>query len=109
MAVTLPKNFSEVKRHLQEPLIRNSFFIMASSLAAAGFGFFLGGLYGFCHTLNRSAAFSPSAGLKRILLCVFVMLAGGYLIAASFYTQGSPRCTDYEDEQKARKNAEECF
>jgi len=40
MAVTLPKNFSEVKRHLQEPLIRNSFFIMASSLAAAGFGFF---------------------------------------------------------------------
>ncbi|MDV4343459.1 oligosaccharide flippase family protein [Methanoculleus sp. YWC-01] len=40
MAVALPKNFSEVRRHLQEPLIRNSFFIMASSFAAAGFGFF---------------------------------------------------------------------
>mgnify|MGYP000953364595 CR=1 FL=1 len=40
MAVALPKNFSEVRQHLQEPLIRNSFFIMASSFAAAGFGFF---------------------------------------------------------------------
>lgn len=40
MAVTLPKNFSEVRQHLQEPLIRNSFFIMASSFVAAGFGFF---------------------------------------------------------------------
>ena len=40
MAVTLPRNFSEIRQHLQEPLIRNSFFIMASSLAAAGFGFF---------------------------------------------------------------------
>ncbi len=40
MAVALPKNFSEVRRHLQEPLIRNSFFIMASSFIAAGFGFF---------------------------------------------------------------------
>src|SRR5690554_2897336 len=40
MAVALPKNFSEVRHHLQEPLIRNSFFIMASSLVAAGFGFF---------------------------------------------------------------------
>ncbi|PKL62078.1 MAG: polysaccharide biosynthesis protein [Methanomicrobiales archaeon HGW-Methanomicrobiales-2] len=40
MAVALPKNFSEVRRHLQEPLIRNSFFIMASSFVAAGFGFF---------------------------------------------------------------------
>lgn len=40
MAVALPKNFSEVRRHLQQPLIRNSFFIMASSFVAAGFGFF---------------------------------------------------------------------
>ncbi len=40
MAVALPKNFSDVRQQLQEPLIRNSFFIMASSLAAAGFGFF---------------------------------------------------------------------
>ncbi|WP_292520024.1 oligosaccharide flippase family protein [Methanoculleus sp.] len=40
MAVALPKNFSEVRLHLQEPLLRNSFFIMASSLVAAGFGFF---------------------------------------------------------------------
>ncbi|NLZ30185.1 MAG: oligosaccharide flippase family protein, partial [Methanomicrobiales archaeon] len=40
MAVALPKNFSEIRQHLQEPLIRNSFFIMASSLVAAGFGFF---------------------------------------------------------------------
>ena len=40
MAVTLPKNFSEVRQHLREPLIRNSFFIMASSFVAAGFGFF---------------------------------------------------------------------
>ena len=40
MAVAFPKNFSDVRQQLQEPLIRNSFFIMASSLAAAGFGFF---------------------------------------------------------------------
>ena len=40
MAVALPKNFSEVRQHLKEPLIRNSFFIMASSFVAAGFGFF---------------------------------------------------------------------
>lgn len=40
MAVALPKNFSEIRQHLQEPLIRNSFFIMASSFVAAGFGFF---------------------------------------------------------------------
>jgi len=40
MAVALPKNFSEVRQQLQEPLIRNSFFIMASSFVAAGFGFF---------------------------------------------------------------------
>ena len=40
MAVALPKNFSEVRQHLEQPLIRNSFFIMASSFAAAGFGFF---------------------------------------------------------------------
>ncbi|MDV2481654.1 polysaccharide biosynthesis protein [Methanoculleus sp. Wushi-C6] len=40
MAVALPKNFSEVRRQFQEPLIRNSFFIMASSFVAAGFGFF---------------------------------------------------------------------
>ncbi|WP_292730574.1 lipopolysaccharide biosynthesis protein [Methanoculleus sp.] len=40
MAVALPKNFSEVRQHLQEPLIRNSFYIMASSFVAAGFGFF---------------------------------------------------------------------
>ena len=40
MAVAFPKNFSEVRQHLQEPLIRNSFFIMASSFVAAGFGFF---------------------------------------------------------------------
>ena len=40
MAVAFPKNFSEVRQHLEQPLIRNSFFIMASSFAAAGFGFF---------------------------------------------------------------------
>ena len=40
MAVALPKNFSEVRQHLKQPLIRNSFFIMASSFVAAGFGFF---------------------------------------------------------------------
>lgn len=40
MAVALPRNFSEVRQQLQEPLIRNSFFIMASSFVAAGFGFF---------------------------------------------------------------------
>lgn len=40
MAVALPKNFSEIRQHLKEPLIRNSFFIMASSFVAAGFGFF---------------------------------------------------------------------
>lgn len=40
MAVALPKNFSEVRQHLEQPLIRNSFFIMASSFVAAGFGFF---------------------------------------------------------------------
>jgi hypothetical protein len=40
MAVALPKNFSEVRQQFQEPLIRNSFFIMASSFVAAGFGFF---------------------------------------------------------------------
>ncbi|MFA7197891.1 MAG: oligosaccharide flippase family protein [Methanoculleus sp.] len=40
MVVALPKNFSEVRQQLQEPLIRNSFFIMASSFVAAGFGFF---------------------------------------------------------------------
>lgn len=40
MAVALPKNFSEIRKHLKEPLIRNSFFIMASSFIAAGFGFF---------------------------------------------------------------------
>jgi O-antigen/teichoic acid export membrane protein len=40
MAVAFPRNFSGVREQLQEPLIRNSFFIMASSLVAAGFGFF---------------------------------------------------------------------
>lgn len=40
MAVAFPKNFSEVRQRLREPLIRNSFFIMASSFIAAGFGFF---------------------------------------------------------------------
>ncbi len=40
MAVALPKNFSEVRQHLEQPLIRNSFFIMTSSFVAAGFGFF---------------------------------------------------------------------
>ena len=40
MAVALPKNFSKVRQQFREPLIRNSFFIMASSFVAAGFGFF---------------------------------------------------------------------
>jgi O-antigen/teichoic acid export membrane protein len=40
MAVAFPRSFSEVRQHLKEPLIRNSFFIMASSFVAAGFGFF---------------------------------------------------------------------
>ncbi|NQS74707.1 MAG: oligosaccharide flippase family protein [Methanoculleus sp.] len=40
MATALPKNVSTIRQHLKEPLIRNSFFIMASSFIAAGFGFF---------------------------------------------------------------------
>lgn len=40
MAATLPGSFSKIRQHLREPLIRNSFFIMASSFVAAGFGFF---------------------------------------------------------------------
>jgi O-antigen/teichoic acid export membrane protein len=40
MAVTLPRNFSDVRKQLKEPLLKNSFFIMMTSFAGAGFGFF---------------------------------------------------------------------
>ena len=48
----------------------------------AGLGIFLGGFYGFGHTLSQSRSFSPGAGAKRVSLYAVIMLAGCYLIAA---------------------------
>ena len=75
----------------------------------SGFGLLLCGLYGFGCTLHRILSYSIDAGLKRAFLFTLVMFAGGYLIASSFYTQGSPRCVDYGSEAEQRQNAKECF
>lgn len=51
----------------------------------AGIGLLLSGLYGFGRTLGRSRTLTPGAGAQIVLLYVFVMLAGGYLIASTAY------------------------
>jgi len=38
--IWLPKNQKELKEYLKDPLYKNSFFIMLTSISNAGFGFF---------------------------------------------------------------------
>ena len=40
MKIWLPKNQEELKEYLRDPLYKNSFFIMLTSISNAGFGFF---------------------------------------------------------------------
>ena len=40
MKIWLPKNREELKKHLSDPLFKNAYFLMFSSLTSAGSGFF---------------------------------------------------------------------
>jgi len=40
MKTWLPKNQEELKKHLSNPLFKNAYFLMLSSLTSAGSGFF---------------------------------------------------------------------
>lgn len=40
MKIIIPKNLSEIKTHLCDPLYKNSLFIMLTSISSSGFGFF---------------------------------------------------------------------
>ena len=40
MKIWLPKNRKELKKHLSDPLFKNAYFLMFSSLTSAGSGFF---------------------------------------------------------------------
>jgi len=40
MGLWLPKNRKELKKHLSDPLFKNAYFLMFSSLTSAGSGFF---------------------------------------------------------------------
>jgi len=83
--------------------------ILLSVKILAGFGFLLGGFYGFGDTLNRSRAFTPGAGAKRVTLFTIVVLAGCYLIASTLYAKDSPRCVAYSNDTEQRQNAKQCF
>jgi len=37
--IPIPKNREELKQHLKDPLYKNSFFIMLTSISTSGFGF----------------------------------------------------------------------
>ena len=37
--IPIPKNREELKQHLKDPLYKNSFFIMLTSISSSGFGF----------------------------------------------------------------------
>lgn len=53
--------------------------------ALSGMGLAFCGLYLYARTLNRSQSHSTSEGVTIVLICVAVMLAGGYLIASAVY------------------------
>ena len=40
MVLWIPKNREELKKHLSDPLFKNAYFLMFSSLTSAGSGFF---------------------------------------------------------------------
>jgi len=40
MKIWIPKNQEELKKHLSDPLFKNAYFLMFSSLTSAGSGFF---------------------------------------------------------------------
>jgi len=40
MTLWLPKNLTELKQHLNDPLFKNAYFLMLSSISSAGSGFF---------------------------------------------------------------------
>ena len=40
MGLWIPKNREELKKHLSDPLFKNAYFLMFSSLTSAGSGFF---------------------------------------------------------------------
>ena len=40
MGLWIPKNRKELKKHLSDPLFKNAYFLMFSSLSSAGSGFF---------------------------------------------------------------------
>ena len=39
MMIIIPKTLTEIKHHLRDPLLKNSFFILLTSTSSAGFGF----------------------------------------------------------------------
>jgi len=39
MTIAIPRNLTELTHHLRDPLLKNSFFIMLTSITSAGFGF----------------------------------------------------------------------
>ena len=39
MKIAIPRNLTELTRHLRDPLLKNSIFIMLTSITSAGFGF----------------------------------------------------------------------
>jgi hypothetical protein len=39
MKLWIPKSRNELRPHLNDPLFKNSFFIMLTSVSSAGFGF----------------------------------------------------------------------
>jgi len=40
MNIAIPKNRTELKQHLNDPLFKNAYFLMLSSISSAGSGFF---------------------------------------------------------------------
>ena len=39
MKIAIPKTRAEIQYHLRDPLLKNSIFIMLTSISSAGFGF----------------------------------------------------------------------
>ena len=50
MKVAIPKNLTELKHHLSDPLFKNSYFLMASTVVSAILGFFFWMLVARCYT-----------------------------------------------------------
>lgn len=77
MKIAIPKNLTEIKHHLRDPLFRNLYFLMANRITGAGAGFIFWLIVARCYTPHEVGLANAMISAMNLLV-LFSALGFGF-------------------------------